>query len=170
MDKSAENNTAPKPAAPSGTRNIYMYRMVGDQKVRWRFEVDSQMVIVSEGAATNLTGAGKPAALVDSAGQRSDIEAYKRTLTDRGITFTVGDGGQILIGHVPQTEQDIILFLDVNNKHATFSYPGWDALRDVYFKEYAALGGSECPSCQLGGLQRKYREKLKTIIDQNNAN
>jgi hypothetical protein len=154
--------TAPKPKA----RIIYMYRMVQGNKVRWKFEVDNQMVILNEGPAENQSLAvqqdislpgPKPVDL-----QPDKMAQYKKVLEERGITYSTTSTGQVIIQDIPNKEKIIMQFFDLNAPCP--DVPGLADIREKFKQEYEQAGGAACPSCQLNTLQRKYREILKHRI------
>jgi hypothetical protein len=153
-------SATPPAEVPKPFRVIYMFRMVNGEKVRWKFEVDNQMVIMSEGAApTNpIIEAAKPP--INKVNQVDPIDIYKRTLTERGINYTVSPTGQIIIAGIPEKEKQIMQFFDLNKECPDI--PGMETIRNNYKEEYNQLGGASCPSCQMNSLQRKYR----AILDQ----
>jgi hypothetical protein len=154
--------TEPKPKA----RVIYMYRMVQGNKVRWKFEVDSQMVILNEGPAENQSLAvqhnvslpgSKPVDL-----QPDKMAQYKKVLEERGITYSTTATGQVIIQDIPSKEKIIMQFFDLNAPCPDVA--GLEDIREKFKQEYEKAGGAACPSCQLNTLQRKYREILKHKI------
>lgn len=156
------------PTAPS-LRNIYMYRMVQGNKVRWKFEVDNQMVIVNEGPAdtqdpsvqqANVVPGPKPVSVPPNA-----VEQYKKILEERGIKYSSTATGQIIVNEIPDTEKMIMQFFDLNAPPPDI--PDVETIRERFKQEYDQAGGAACPACQLNTLQRKYREILKAKI--NNA-
>jgi len=159
---SETQQTEPKPRA----RIIYMYRMVQGNKVRWKFEVDNQMVILNEGPAenqpteiqqnTSIPGP-KPVDL-----QPDAMMQYKKVLEERGITYSTTSTGQVIIQDIPAKEKIIMQFFDLNAPCP--DVPGLEDIRNRYKQEYDQAGGAACPSCQLNTLQRKYREILKAKL------
>jgi hypothetical protein len=148
--------------APKNLKKIYMYKMIQGNKVRWKFEVDSDMVIVSEGPAeiqaSNIPPAApgpKPVTM-----QPDAMAQYKRVLEERGIKYSMTEGGQIVVNEIPTTEKTIMQFFDLNAPCPD----GLADVRDRYKYEYDQAGGAACPACQLNGLQRKYREILKARL------
>lgn len=147
-------------------RSIYMYRMVQGNKVRWKFEVDNQMVIVSEGPAEQQDAATQNSGAV--AGQRpitvapNAIDQYKKVLEERGIKYSMTEAGQVVINDIPNKERIIMQFFDLNVPCPV----GLDLepIRERFKQEYEQAGGAACPSCQLNTLQRKYREILQAKI------
>jgi hypothetical protein len=145
-------------------KSIYMYRMVQGNKIRWKFEVDNQMVIVSEGPAdvqepathknTPLTGV-RPVSVPPNA-----MEHYKKVLDERGIKYSMTEAGQVVINDIPSSEKTIMQFLDLNAPCPI----GLEAIRAQFKTEYDQAGGAACPACQLNTLQRKYREILKAKL------
>lgn len=177
------SNEIVNPARPI-VRSIFMYRIIDGHKVRWRFEVDSEMVIIRESPVetgvkplpyVGITASELPDALPAPAAptqppsapvspeemQKKAIAAYKQTLDDRGITYTVNEHGQILINNVPNIERDIMQFFDL--RQPCPASPGFAQIREHYIEEYNRLGGAACPGCTLNTLQRKYRDRLKSI-------
>ncbi len=149
-------------AAP--LRSIYMYRMVQETKVRWKFEVDNQMVIVREGPAemqepATRKGASLPGPHAVNVPPNA-IDQYKKVLDERGIKYSMTETGQVVINTIPNSEKTIMQFLDLNAPCPE----GFEAIREQFKKEYEQAGGAACPSCQLNTLQRKYREILKSKI------
>lgn len=147
-------------------RNIFMFRMVQGNKIRWKFEVDDQMVIVNEG----------PAEVQDPAAQKGDaipgprpitvppdaMAQYKKVLEERGIKYSMTPNGQVVINDIPTNEKIIMQFFDLNAPCPDVD--GLAAIRERYKQEYDQAGGAACPACQLNTLQRKYREILKAKL------
>jgi hypothetical protein len=157
------NFTAPK------TRSIFMHRMVQGNKIRWKFEVDDQMVIISEGPAENqelaiqqnttLPGAHPVSVPPDALSQ------YKKILEERGIKYSITPTGQVIVNEVPNSEKMIMQFFDLHAPDPNMpEIPDLGPIRERYKQEYDQAGGAACPACQLNGLQRKYREILKARI------
>lgn len=154
------------PTTQQNLRNIYMYRIIQGNKVRWKFEVDNQMVIVKEG----------PAEIQETSVQKSDVvpgprplpipknatDQYKKILEERGIKYSMTESGQVVINEIPKKEKIIMQFFDLNAPCPAID--DLEAIRDRYKQEYNQAGGAACPSCQLNTLQRKYREILKTKL------
>jgi hypothetical protein len=145
-------------------RKIFMYKMIQGNKVRWQFEVDSEMIIVSEGPAENQTPAAaavapgpKPVAM-----QPDAMDKYKKVLEERGIKYSMTANGQIVVNEIPTQEKMIMQFFDLNTPCPEGL--GWEDIRTKYKYEYDQAGGSACPACQLNTLQRKYREILKARL------
>jgi hypothetical protein len=156
----------PTPTPKPALRNIYMYRMVQGNKVRWKFEVDNQMVIVNEGPAEmqntsvqqspDIPGP-KPVSLSPDA-----LAQYKKILEERGIKYSMTPSGQVIVNEIPSKEKMIMQFFDLNAPAP--EVPGIEPIRERYKQEYDQAGGASCPSCQLNTLQRKYREILNAKI------
>lgn len=147
-------------------RSIYMFRMVQGNKVRWKFEVDNQMVIVNEGPAeiqstavqqSETAAIPRPATIPPDA-----IDQYKKVLEERGIKYSMTTAGQVVINEIPPVEKIIMQFFDLNAPCP--EVPGLEDIRNRYKQEYDQAGGAACPSCQLNTLQRKYREILKAKL------
>lgn len=144
-------------------RSIYMYRMVNGVKTRWKFEVDKEMIIVNEGPVnTPIPGKAVEPESEISAAQAKVLASYKRVLDGRGVSYDITNSGQLIIKNVPDNEKLIQQFLDFNS---VMEDPALAALKEAYKSEYASLGGVACTGCQLGGLQRKYREKVQSAIN-----
>jgi hypothetical protein len=153
-------------AKPQALRSIYMYRMIQGNKVRWKFEVDNQMVIVNEG----------PAEVQESSVQKSDavpgprpvavppdaVAQYKKILEERGIKYSMTTEGQVVINEIPNKEKVIMQFFDLNAPCPEGL--GLEPVRERYKQEYDQAGGAACPACQLNTLQRKYRAILQEKI------
>ena len=155
------------PPAPPPIRNIYMYRMVQGNKVRWKFEVDNQMVIINEGPAevqepavqqSTAVPGPKPVSVPPDA-----LAQYKKILEERGIKYSMTPNGQVIVNEIPDKEKMIMQFFDLNAPAP--DVPGIEQIRERYKQEYEQAGGAACPSCQLNTLQRKYREILKAKIN-----
>lgn len=147
-------------------RSIYMFRMVQGNKVRWKFEVDNQMVIINEGPAETQphTSANNDVALTPRpvTVPPDAMEQYKKVLEERGIKYSMTATGQVVINEIPNKEKIIMQFFDLNAPCPEVD--GIKAIRDRYKEEYDQAGGAACPSCQLNTLQRKYREILKVRL------
>lgn len=163
----SEETASPKP------RTIYLNRLINGNKVKWKFEVNEEMVIVSEGPLDPMNMSSRPRPPSIPAGSQqtpetidankaAHIERYKQSLNERGIAYTVNEHGQIIINNLPQKEKDIVQFFNLDLECPDVK--GMNILRDMYRKEYETLGGTSCPSCQLGSLQRKYRHLLDKDI------
>lgn len=170
---------------PEELKSVFMYRLWDGQKIRWKFEVDKDMVIVREGPVDPNFARNVPVGLMGrppihtgmhipphpdpakiAAAQAQHAEEartrHKQALTARGIKYKELENGAILIEEVPEKEKQIMQFLDLA---ATCpDIPGMAMVRDAYKEEYEALGGTACPSCQLNGLHRKYRNILESNI------
>lgn len=166
-------------------KTIFMYRMWDKQKIRWKFEVNKDMVIVREGPAdpsmrnllpTGLMGLppigtnrpinARPTPEERAAHQAEHAkearERHMRSLAARGIKYEQLENGSILIKEVPEKEKQIMQFFDM--KAECPHVQGMQAIRDAYKTEFEAMGGTACPSCQLNGLMRKYRGILESTI------
>jgi hypothetical protein len=160
----SENTQAAVPTPK--VRSIYMYRMVQGEKIRWKFEVDNQMVILSEGPADNQTtevqrnNAVPGPKIIDMA--PNALDQYKKVLEERGIKYNTTSTGQVIIQDIPNKEKIIMQFFDLNAPCP--DVPGLEDIRTRFKQEYDQAGGAACPSCQLNTLQRKYREILKYKI------
>jgi hypothetical protein len=164
---SSEQQTAPVNLPMPKIRNIFMYRMVQGHKVRWKFEVDDQMIIVAEGPAesqensvqqnTALPGPHPVSVPPDALAQ------YKKVLEERGIKYSVTPSGQVIVNEIPSSEKMIMQFFEMNAPDPDI--PGVGPIKERYRQEYDQAGGAACPACQLNGLQRKYREILKAKIN-----
>jgi len=146
-------------------RSIYMYRMVQETKIRWKFEVDNQMVIVREGPAEIQEPAAQKSAFLPGSHTVNNVppnamDQYKKVLDERGIKYSMTEAGQVVINSIPTAEKTIMQFLDLNAPCPE----GFEAIRAQFKKEYEQAGGAACPACQLNTLQRKYREILKSKI------
>ena len=158
----------PQPQPAAAVRSIYMYRMVEGNKIRWKFQVDPQMVIISEGPAENQDTAAQKSNIVPSpiSANPDALAQYKKVLEERGIKYSVTASGQVVVNEVPSSEKLIMQFFDINAPDPTIlAIPDIGAIRERYKEEYTQAGGAACPACQLNGLQRKYREILKARID-----
>lgn len=161
---------------PNKLRQIYMFRMINGQRMRWVFEVDSTMLVVREGPADpgqmgrNLqaTASLPPSAQLEQKRKEDALTSYKASLDERGIKYTVNDNGQIIITSRPEKEMHIMQFLDVSASTCP-DVPGMAELRAAYMDEYKTLGGTACPGCQLNTLQRKYRNLLNEKVFKNNG-
>jgi hypothetical protein len=154
-------------------RTIYLNRLINGNKVKWKFEVNEEMVIVSEGPVDPMfmgnrsrpapaPGDNKQVPETIEASRAAHIERYKQSLSERNIDYKVNEQGQIIISNLPQKEKDIVQFFNLDAECPDVK--GMNLLRDMYRKEYETLGGTACPSCQLGSLQRKYRHLLDKDI------
>ena len=155
----------PTPAVPA-IRNIYMYRMVQGNKVRWKFEVDTQMVIIREGPAdtqeaavrqNNVVPGPQPVSMPPDA-----MTQYKKILEERGIKYSITPTGQVIVNEIPSSEQMIMQFFDLDKPAPAIE--GIEPIRERYKQELDQAGGAACTACQLNALQRKYREILKAKI------
>lgn len=146
------------------TRSIYLFKVISGEKIRWKIEIDLDMVIVSEGPA-EFQGP-KPQTTVitpaEAKAKRDSIDAYRAVLDERGIKYSISESGQVLVESVPMVEKIIMQFFDLNQECP--EKEGMAAIRAQYKNEYETLGGSACPACQLNTLQRKYREILKARV------
>lgn len=152
------------PATPA-IRNIYMYRMVEGNKIRWKFQVDPHMTIVSEGPAENQDSIAQQSNVVPSPinANPDALAQYRKVLEERGIKYSVTPNGQVVVNEIPTSEKMIMQFFDLLAPDPAI--PDVGPIRERYRQEYEQAGGAACPSCQLNGLQRKYREILKAKID-----
>lgn len=153
-----ENTVAP--AMP--TRSLYFFKVINGNRVRWKLDVDPHMTIVGEGPAENRPA---PQQVLPETGQlppSAHLDNYKRMLDARGIKYTVSEQGQISINEIPENEKAIMQFFNMNEQCPAGD--GLAELREQYKKEFEAIGGQGCSSCQLNGLQRKYREILKNKL------
>lgn len=164
MSTSSEQ-PAPTPI-PASTRSIYMYRMVQGNKIRWKFEVDQQMVIINEGPAesqdatavqSNSIPGPRPVTVPPDA-----LSQYKKILEERGIKYSMTSTGQVVVNEIPNSEKMVMQFFDMHAPDPDI--PDVGPIRERYRQEYLQAGGAACPSCQLNTLQRKYREILKAKI------
>ena len=163
---SAEQQVSPVNFPVPSTRSIFMYRMIKGDKVRWKFEVDNQMVIVNEGPAesqaisvqqSTALPVTQPASVPPDA-----LAQYKKVLEERGIKYSLTPSGQVIVNEVPNSEKMVMQFFELNAPDPDI--PDVGPIRERYREEYAQAGGAACPACQLNGLQRKYREILKAKI------
>lgn len=154
------------PHKPQTLRSIYMYRMIQGNKVRWKFEVDSQMVIINEGPTesqepavrkSDVTPGPRPVSV-----PKDSVDQYKKILEERGIKYSMTASGQVVINEIPNKEKVIMQFFDLNA--ACPEGLGLETVRDRYKQEYDQAGGAACPACQLNTLQRKYRAILQEKI------
>lgn len=166
----SSSSTQPQVVIPN-VRKIYMYRMIQGNKVRWKFEVDNQMVILNEGPAetqdpsvqqNNAVPGTKPIAIPPDARAQ-----YQRLLEERGIKYSMTPNGQLIVNEIPNSEKIIMQFFDLNAP--TPDIKGLETIRERYKQEYEQAGGAACPSCQLNTLQRKYRAILKSSINDGTA-
>jgi hypothetical protein len=155
------------------TRTIFLTRIINGNKVKWKFEVNEEMVILSEGPLDpmHMINSRRPPLPFEGrkqvpetieAQRAQHIERYKQSLSERNIDYNVNEQGQIIINNLPQKEKDIVQFFNLDLECPDVK--GMNLLRDMYRKEYETLGGTSCPSCQLGSLQRKYRHLLDKDI------
>lgn len=147
------------------TREILLWRVIGDKKIRWKFVVDEEMVIVNEGPADRTPGGpGNPLMNIESRKDgKSPTQAYTDLLTERGYEFEVADTGQIIVTHMPKKEKDYASFF--NLEVTCPDIPGWSNLREAYKDELTKLGGDKCPGCTKATLMRKYRALLEKIAN-----
>lgn len=153
---------------PKKVRSIYLFKMLNGVKTRWKFDVDSDMVILEEGPSPlptqneviKISGDQAQAAIKQTA-----IDRYKKTLDERGIKYTVTDEGQIVVTSVPNQERQILQFFDL--KQPCPDVEGMAAIRSAYEAEYIKAGGDACPGCQLNSIQRKYRSILEVKVFNN---
>lgn len=158
----AATNTEPPTMQPT-LRSIFMYRRINGTLVRWKFEVDNQMLIYREGPADPTAMVGTSNA-TDTPQRRHDhaLEGHKRNLDARGIKYVINEAGQIVVTHVPAKEKFITEFLDIKRESVdNITTPLLD-LRTKYLAEVNASGGAACPGCMLSGIQRKYRVSMNT--------
>lgn len=154
--------TEPNASGPA-LRSIFMYRRINGTLVRWKFEVDNQMLIYREGPADPTAMVGTSNA-TDTPQRRHDhaLEGHKRNLDARGIKYVINDAGQIVVTHVPAKEKFITEFLDIKREAVDNITAPLLQLRTKYIAEVNASGGATCPGCMLSGIQRKYRESMNT--------
>lgn len=183
---STPQETKETPVAPAEElKSIFMYRMWDRQKIRWKFEVDKDMVIIREGPVDPNFSSNLPVGMMgrppipahipikerlgpaEIAAQQAkhaaeSLERHKKSLDARGIKYKHLENGSILIEEIPTKEKQIMQFFDL--KQACPDISGMQTIRDAYKTEHTSLGGNACPSCQLNGLMRKYRNILETSV------
>jgi hypothetical protein len=156
----SENTNPVEVAQP--TRSLYFFKVINGNRVRWKLDVDRQMTIISEGPAENRPIPQQVAPEVGQIPPAAHLDNYKRMLDARGIKYTVNEQGQIAINDIPEKEKAIMQFFNLHD--ACPEGEGIAEIREQYKKEFEAIGGQGCSSCQLNGLQRKYREILKNKL------
>lgn len=143
-------------------RKIYMNRIIQGRKVKWEFVVDHEFTIIRE-APVDLSQqpvVHPPNAQAIAAVNAEKLAKYRQSLDERGIKYTVTADNQIVINEVPQRENHISQFFDLNAPCP--DYPGMESVRENYRLEIEQAGGAACPACQLNAIQRKYRQVLHT--------
>ena len=165
--QTSEIPVAPATPVVPAVRNIFMYRMVQGNKVRWKFEVDNQMVIINEGPADNQDPAVQQANVVPGprpvAVPPDAMTQYKKILEERGIKYSMTPAGQVIVNEIPKEETLIMQFFELDKPAPDIQ--GIEPIRERYKQEYEQAGGAACPACQLNTIQRKYREILRARIN-----
>ena len=138
-------------------RYLYMYRVVGGQKQKFRFTLDRTFTIVEESPCredgTLYNASGEMAPTADTV---QNMELKKRGYQTHTTDTTT------YIDRVPEREAMIHSFFVPT---LPCKFDGCEELRVAYFQERDAIAkknGGTCPGCQMSKLQRKY----KTIIEE----
>ena len=143
-------------------RYIFLYRMIDGKRQKMRFTVDDTLTIMAEEPCHEN---GIPYTTTDRLKQQDKhLEAaiaaspQLSTLKERGVQFHL-EQGKVYLDHVPELEQQIAQFYLPNTK---CPFPGCEALRTRYLEELKSLENEEgkCRSCDVGSLQRKYRNVI----------
>lgn len=86
-------------------------------------------------------------------------QKYIDSLNEKGIQYEIQANGSVLIKKIPLRENILRNFFD--------GKPTGNADIDIIYADYKAdkeANGVSCPACLLADLQRKYRDKLKSLL------
>lgn len=140
-------------------RYLYLYRPDGQGgRQRWRFTVDVAMNIMREEpcrADGTVEHLGDPVTRV-----AAEIASPQlRALASKGVSYHM-QGRSIHLDHIPDREMQVNTFF-VETLPCPAGIPGCEDLRARYLEDRRVLLAGGCKSCELGGLQKKYR----TIVE-----
>jgi hypothetical protein len=157
-----DTQTIEAPVTPA-PRYIFLNRMINGERKKFRFTVDAQMTIVEETPvedAVTLTPANP-----DNHGASSpQLSPQMQWLKSRGYKFKVEPDGRLHILHTPELEIQIAKFFVPTTE---CPFPECEDLRQRYLADMEALKGEDgkCKSCDIGALQRKYRDVVSKNIE-----
>lgn len=121
-------------------RNLYLFRMENGKKVRYRFELDDQMVIVNE---------------------VKDAEDKLPPNLSRKTNVVVKEDGRKVITSVSQEDQEILKFF-VDSIPCWFE--GCEELRKEWNEEVKKAGGEKCVGCARGRIMRKFNPRVRALL------
>lgn len=162
-------------------KEVILHRIIGASRFRWKFIVDDNDNILSEGpdglptplagtVVQELAWSSKPitsandTATLKAENQSTITRAHIDILTKRGIQFDVASDGKITILKVPDSEKKISAFLDHKKNTCIAEVPNCMALKQSMLKEIDAAGGNACPNCELKRIKDKYRDLIQPFI------
>lgn len=162
-------------------KEIVLYRIIGASRFKWKFIVDDNDNILSEGPDSvpqpvvtkpveELTWSSKPITSANDAYSASQVQknavtkAHAEILAKRGIEFTIGNDGKINIIKVPESEKKISVFLDHTKDTCLPEIPNCAALKSAMMKDIELAGGKSCPNCELKRIKDKYRDLIQPFV------
>lgn len=122
-------------------RRIYLFRMEDGKKVRYRFELDGQMVIQEE------VREGEDTVPVKRGPVQTNIE--KRP-----------DGTKVITS-VSKEDQEILKFF-VDSVPCWFE--GCEELRKEWNEAVAKAGGEKCVGCARGRIMRQFNPRVRELL------
>ena len=157
-----DTQTIEAPVTPA-PRYIFLNRMVNGERKKFRFTVDAQMTILEETPVEDTA----PSKHVNSdahGASAPQLSPQLQWLKSRGYKFKVESDGRLHILHTPEIEIEIAKFFVPDTE---CPFPDCEDLKQRYTAELDALKGEDgkCRSCDIGALQRKYRDVVKKNIE-----
>ncbi len=177
-------------------RTIFVQRMVNGAPVKWRMDVDENMVVLSEGPADSFNDKQPnmpvEAMLRGNAAMHAHIAELQASARSRQAETNPGavkspqdhaveaykralDSRGIKYT-VNDKGQVIVTNVPVREKQIiqffdldqpTPDVPGMEDIRTNYKNELEQMQASSCTTCQINALQRKYRDVLmRTVFSQ----
>lgn len=136
-----------------------MYRIVNGKRQKFRFSVDSSLVILEE---TPCKENGIP--ITKNTVKDLPNNSSDQVLQERGYGFHKTEDGSTFIDKVPKSELKINAFFVL---HTPCDFPNCEELRKAYMRERQKLeddSDGPCPTCVYASLQRKYSNMIRQAL------
>jgi hypothetical protein len=150
-------------------KELILYRIIGSDRVKWRFVLDDNHTILQEGPAPTAvtteqilrSDAAVSTTPPGNSGERKPLsEKVANELRQRGIVFHE-DNGHLVVDHIPHRE---LLIRDFLMNKCCADIPNCQMLMDQMNQEITNAGGEKCPGCTKNKIRMKYRQLLTTLL------
>ena len=109
-----------------------------------------------------LTYCNLPIVLDKRAIQRDEKKEKERKEASKiqGVETEVRNG----VTHITKVSPEVVKRMDVFRPDKPCWFDGCEEIRAEYLSRLEELGGSECPGCKKGSLQRELLPRIQTLI------
>lgn len=158
-------------------KEIFVYRLVGAARIRWKFVVDEHDNLIHEGPSFDISSPPpvKPPSAeeikfarknaLSKANAKTAMNANIEIFKKRGIEYKELGDGRLQIISIPQKERKISQFLKLDDSQCPDEIPNCNGLKTRMLKEIEGAGGDKCPGCELNRIKNKYRDIVTPLVE-----